>query len=387
MLTQAAATMAAYTLSTASPYIAPDLGVQNEDVAQLVALVYFTGTLSAVMVPPAVRRYGGIALSIVICGATAVMLAVSALATSALMLAAGAILLGCLYGATAPSSSFVLARLAPDNRRNLVFSIRQIGVPLGGVLGGLMAPPLILLGGWRLAFEAQLAFSLLLILALYLIRHRYDRDLDQSQPALSLSAPLRLLGLLKELAQLRPLAVAALIYSGAQLCFGAYIVTQVVRTFGDEAYGFASAVALVAFQISGVVTRILLGFVADAWLSARALLVIQGVLMSVAAVISANYGADWPLWLVLANSALAGATASGYTGLMFAEFARIGGVARAAETTGLAAALMFSGVAVMTPLFRLGIDLFDGYRIPYLAVAGLTLASACLILISGRRTS
>lgn len=387
MLTQAAATMAAYTLSTASPHIAPDLGVENEDVAQLVSIVYFMGACSALVAPPFIRRFGGMAVSIAICMAAAVMMSIAAVSTSIVMLAFGAAALGCLYGATAPSSSFVLAKLAPPKRRNLIFSIRQIGVPLGGIMGGLMAPPLILLGGWRVAFEAQLVFALLLILAIYLVRHRYDRDQERSQKLFDLAGPIRLFRLLKELPELVPLSAACFIYSGAQLCFGAYLVTQVVRVFGSDAYGFASAVALVAFQLSGIGARIALAIVADAWVSARALLAIQGVIMAGAAVIAAHYDAAWPLWMIAANSALAGATASGYTGLAFAEYSRIAGVQRTAEATALGAATMFIGVAAMAPLFRVGIDVFDGYRMPYLIIAAMALGSAALIFFSGRRST
>ncbi len=384
MLTHAAATMAAYTLSTASPYIAPELGVENEDVAQLVAIVYFMGAMSAVAAPQFVHRFGGLGVSIGICAAASAMLTLATLAESLLMLAAGAVALGCMYGMTAPSSSHVLAPLAPPKRRNIVFSIRQIGVPLGGILGGILVPPLILIGGWRMAFEAQLLFALLLILCLYMVRHRYDSGRDVHR-RFSLAGPIRLFGLLRQLPELLPLSIACLIYSGAQLCFGAYLVTQVVRVFGDDAYAFASAVALVTFQMAGIVARIVLGFVADAWMSARTLLALQGVIMAGAAVTAASYGADWPLWIVLVNCAAAGASASGYTGLAFAEYARIGGVARTAETTGLGAALMFLGVAIMAPLFRLGIDIFDGYRTPYLVIAALTLGSAAMLFVFGRR--
>lgn len=386
MMTQAAATMAAYTLSTASPFIAPDLGVENEDVAQLVAIIYGVGAISALLAPPFVHRFGGIAVSLMITMATCAMAAVAAMATSLLMLGVAAVLLGCCYGMTAPSSSYILAKLAPPERRNIVFSIRQIGVPLGGILGGLLIPPLIALGCWRIAFEAQLIFVLLLATALYLVRPQYDFDRDKTKRIFDLKAPLRLLLLLRDLPELRPLAIVSLVYSGLQLCFGAYLVTQIVRVYGQDAYIFATAMALVTYQLSGITTRIILGFVADAWIPARWLLAGQGALMAIAAFIAANYSSDWSMWLILANSALAGATASGYTGLAFAEFARIGGTARAAEATGLGAALMFVGVAVMATLFRVGIDIFDGYRIPFMIAAALTLASACILAVSNLRS-
>lgn len=381
MLTQAAATMAAYTLSTASPHIAPDLGVENEDVAQLVAIVYGVGAISALFAPPLVHRFGGMAISLAICTAAGAMQALAVLSDTILMLGLASVALGCCYGMTAPSSSHVLAKLAPAKRRNIIFSIRQIGVPMGGILGGLLIPPLILLGGWRLAFSAQLVFVLILALSIYMVRHRYDFDRDLHRRILRPSGPARVIGLLRELPELRPLAFASVIYSGIQLCFGAFLVTQIVRLHGQEAYYFASAIALVTFQLSGIGTRIVLGFAADAWISARTLLAAQGVLMGISAIIASQYDSGWPLWLILANTALAGATASGYTGLAFAEFARIGGPPRAAETTGLGAALMFGGVAVMAPLFRLGIDVFGGYAVPFLVIAALAFISAAVLIL------
>ena len=231
MLTQAAATMAAYTLSTASPYIAPDLGVENEDVAQLVAVVYLLGAMSAMTVPPFIHRFGGMTISIAICVATAAMLSIASFATSIGILALGALSLGVLYGSTAPSSSHVLAPLTAEKRRNFVFSVRQIGVPLGGILGGLLVPPLILIGGWRIAFQAQLLFALVMIFAIFLVRSQYDQGRDRKRNIWSLSGPIRLVGLLRELPEIRPLAIAAFVYSGAQLCFGAFIVTQLVRVY------------------------------------------------------------------------------------------------------------------------------------------------------------
>jgi predicted MFS family arabinose efflux permease len=381
MLTQAAATMAAYTLSTASPHIAPDLGVENEDVAQLVAIVYGVGAISALFAPPLVHRFGGMAISLAICAAAGAMQALAVLSDTILMLGLASVALGCCYGMTAPSSSHVLAKLAPAKRRNIIFSIRQIGVPMGGILGGLLIPPLILLGGWRLAFSVQLVFVLVLALSIYMVRHRYDFDRDLHRRIFRPSGPARVIGLLRELPELRPLAFASVIYSGIQLCFGAFLVTQIVRLHGQEAYYFASAIALVTFQLSGIGTRIVLGFAADAWISARTLLAAQGVLMGISAIIASQYDCGWPLWLILGNTALAGATASGYTGLAFAEFARIGGPPRAAETTGLGAALMFGGVAVMAPLFRLGIDVFGGYAVPFLVIAALAFISAAVLIL------
>ena len=45
----------------------------------------------------------------------------------------------------------MLTRFTPPQHRNLMFSVKQAGVPLGGMIGGLALPPLIEAMGWRLA--------------------------------------------------------------------------------------------------------------------------------------------------------------------------------------------------------------------------------------------
>src|SRR5262249_49683000 len=68
----------------------------------------------------------------------------------ALALAASACV-GLGNGTANPAGSEVLQRFTPRAHRNLVFSIKQAGVPLGGALGGLLIPPLIEAMGWWLA--------------------------------------------------------------------------------------------------------------------------------------------------------------------------------------------------------------------------------------------
>ena len=55
-----------------------------------------------------------------------------------------------------------------------------------------------------------------------------------------------------------------------------------------------------------------------------------------------------------AVAAIAGASAGGYTGIAYAEWARLGG-ARRTEATGLGTALMFFGVTVIPSGFGLAV--------------------------------
>src|SRR3546814_20414050 len=60
-----------------------------------------------------------------------------------------------LRGGTAnPAGSEVLQRFSPPGKRNLIFSIKQAGVPLGGVIAGLAIPAMVISVGWRAALFA-----------------------------------------------------------------------------------------------------------------------------------------------------------------------------------------------------------------------------------------
>src|SRR5215475_1265704 len=54
-------------------------------------------------------------------------------------------------GTANPAGSEVLQRFTPPEHRNLMFSVKQAGVPVGGMFGGLVIPPLIDAMGWRWA--------------------------------------------------------------------------------------------------------------------------------------------------------------------------------------------------------------------------------------------
>ena len=110
--------------------------------------------------------------------------------------------------------------------------------------------------------------------------------------------------------------------------------------------------ALAVYQVAGVVSRPIWGWLADRCVPARVLLAVQGLIMCGAAILAGRFAPGWSQPLVLVVCAVAGATASGFTGIAYAEFARIGG-ARRTEATGLGAGIMFAGVMVMPSAFAL----------------------------------
>ena len=134
-----------------------------QSASSFVATVYGVGIVSALLSPGLVRRQGGVRATQAVLLAAAGMLALAALGHGVAGLALAAVVLGLGYGAAAPASTHLLVPQTPRPVFNLVMSLRQIGVPLGGVLAALILPPLALAIGWRNALLAELGPVLLLI--------------------------------------------------------------------------------------------------------------------------------------------------------------------------------------------------------------------------------
>ncbi len=379
LATQTLATMAAYSFPAAAPAIARDLQVPGTLVGVFISTVYGVGIASALLSPGFIHRYGAVRVSQLVLLATLAML-LSCTLGSLLSIAIGAALLGLAYGATAPASTHLLVPRTPPSVMNLVLSIRQIGVPLGGVLAGLLMVPLTVQFGWRAALLCQAVPVLMLLLVIQIPRRRWDKDRDPTRTIFhaGLLAPVQIL---RESSAIRRLALASFVYSGLQLCFITFMTVHLTSKAGFDLIGAGQALAV--YQIAGVISRPIWGWLADKVLAARWLLALQGIIMCVTAVLAGQFGLDTPRMLVIAVCAVAGATASGFTGIAYAEWARLGGTRRT-EATGLGASLMFTGVMLMPSAFSVAVTTLGDYAAAYAVAGGLAAVSGLLLLGGGR---
>jgi MFS family permease len=371
---QTLATMALFSLPAIAPAVAASLHVNGALVGGFVATAYGTGIVSALLSPGLIRRYGGVRATQAVLLAAAGMVLIAA--TGHLVsLALAAVVLGLGYGAAAPASTHLLVPQTPRSVFNMVMSLRQIGVPLGGVLGALILPPLALAVGWRLALLAELGPLLLLLGLMELPRRRWDADRDPHARAFgrTLMAPFALL----RNARIRRLSVASFVYSGMQLCFVAFMTVQLTTTGGFDLIGAGRMLAV--YQVAGTVSRPIWGWIADKLLSPSRTLAVHGAGMAIAATAAGQIGPAWPGWGVAGLAVLAGCTAGGYTGVAYADYAALGG-SRRTEATGLGTAIMFAAVMLIPPCFGITVTALGGYGIPYAALAILAVVSAALLL-------
>ena len=103
-----------------------------------------------------------------------------------LLFVIGAVITGIGGGPSTPASSQILARYADPASAPFIFSIKQTGVPVGGVIAGALLPVYVSLFGWRGALVCAALMAITLALLLQPLRAEFDSD-RQPQRSLNLT--------------------------------------------------------------------------------------------------------------------------------------------------------------------------------------------------------
>lgn len=377
---QILASAAVLVVPTMAPAVAGALGISASYIGLYIGILYTGAIIASLSAGNVVARFGAIRTSqvgLMLCAAGLLISTYPALPALTL----GALLIGLGLGPITPSSSFLLARSTPAHQISLVFSLKQTGVPLGGVLAGVAVPALLLWGGWQSATLAFGAATLLCAALAQTLRTTLDTGLQARGGRWltlgNLTQPLRLV---MSHPPARLLAVCAFVFSICQLSFTVYLVIyfQDVLSYGAVAAGLA----LSLLQISGVAGRILWGYMADRWLGAKGTLLVLAVGMSVSSFAMAALDADMPPAIVFLVLVISGLSAIGWNGVFLAEVARQAPPGQTAAATGGSVALMFFGVVVGPPVFGLLVGLFDSYRAGFVALGLAT--SLCIVALARR---
>lgn len=370
---QSLAAMALLTLPVVAPAVADSLGISAAYVGLYIALAYAGAMASSLFSGGAVRRFGAIRASQIGLLLCAIGVAACAIESPAAM-AVGAVLIGLGYGPITPASSHLLAITTPAHRMSLVFSIKQTGVPLGGVLAGVIVPSLADAISWQWAFLVVAAASLLCAAIIQPLCASLDADKDRKQRLSfgnGLAGPLKLVFSQRSLTVL---AAVSFLFSITQLSLTTYLVTFLHEdlSMGLIVAGFTLAVA----QAAGVAGRLVWGYIADKFLGPSKMLAVIAILIAVSAVATAllQY-VDSPLLVIIVLS-LFGSSAVGWNGVYLAEVARQAPAGQASVATGGTLAMTFLGVVVGPPLFGLIASIFGNYSLAYATLvipAGLSL--------------
>ena len=378
---QAVVSMALLTLPVMAPVIAGDLHVPTAWVGVYIAMAYVGAMLSSLSAGAAVDKWGAIRASQIGLGLCALGLALCSVASLPTM-AVGAVLIGLGYGPVTPASSHLLAKTTPVHRMSLVFSIKQTGVPLGGLMAGALVPTLALTTGWRGSLWVVAVVALLCAALAQTLRQSLDvgRNPLRVLALGNLTQPLKLIA---RHPALKRLAAYSFVFSIAQLCLTTYLVTFLFQEIGQSLV--AAGLVLSVGQAAGIVGRVGWGWLSDRFLGARRMLALLAGLMTASCAATALLGQGTPTWVLLAIVILFGASAVGWNGVYLAEVARQAPPGMASVATGGTLTVTFFGVVVGPPLFGLIVNLTGTYRAGYAAVGVLTLLCLAALWRDGRQ--
>lgn len=374
---QATMSLAVLMLAAIAPAVATALGIPASQIGFQISIVYGSASVFSVTAGGLVRRWGACRTSQ---ASLLLGLAGCALATvpSVAALALASVFFGVGYAMTNPSASHLLGRFAGQRHRNVIFSIKQTGVPIGGAVAGLLGPPLTVHFGWRAVPVAVGATLLVLLLALQARRALWDDDRDPER---------RILGNLLEgvlviwkRKPIRWLVSASFFYTVTQLCLVAFLVTLLVEDVHMSLVEAGLVLSLV--QVASVFGRLLWGWVADRLGDGAAVLALIGLLAAASALIATQVSPEWPGLGLRALFVVFGIASIGWNGVFLAEVARLSPVGLIGPTTAAALTITFAGVMVGPSLFSIAHEIVGSYAVTFALPAAASLAGAALVVVS-----
>jgi len=376
---QALATMCVIFPSAIAPELARAFGVPAALIGFQVSLVYLGAMMTSVVGGLLVRRWGALRTSQWALGFAGLGLALAA-APSLLVFAIGSVFIGFGYGLTNPSAAHLLVAVSRPENRNIIFSIKQTGVPLGGVAAGLAAPSLALIFGWQWAFAAGAVATLVIMAVIQPFRQDWDGDRD---PTVTIRQnPFGDFFLIWRHPALRRLSMAAFCFSAVQVSLTTFAVTMLVE---DLAFGLVAAgVVFSVLQVAGASGRVVWGGVADRLRDANKVLLITALIAAIGGLLTVLLDQETVQAVIYAVLILFGLSAIGWNGVFMAEIARLAPQGSIGSATGGALVPTYCGVLVGPLTFAGVFALLGQYTLSFGVFAVVSIAGFFLVLAARR---
>lgn len=378
-LVQIIATASVLALTALAPMVAADLGIDAYWIGYQISAIYAAGTVSSAVAGTLVARFGAARIEQVAlaCSAAGFLGLASGSATAILV---ATLSIGIGYGLNNPAASQLLSRVTPAHKRNLVFSLKQSGVPLGGIFASIAFPYLARFGGWQTPLLVGAALTLA-IWGWLALSHRdppasrdqpisFGRDLIEAQSAIWRHPKLRALSLL------------GFVYSAMQLSMSAFAVVSLVHDAGWSLLAAGSVAA--AMQFAGACGRVGWGVVADRIGGGLFTLALIGIISGVCCILF-FWLTDLPGWMQVILFIVMGAATIGWNGVLLAEIAHSAPPRQVGTFTGGVLVYIFLGVIVGPSSFALIYSVFSNYETAFLIFSGTGFCGALVALHAHRR--
>ncbi len=268
---------------------------------------------------------------------------------------------GVARGSLFPSSTKAVLTWFPLRTRATAMGLKQMGMPVAGIVAASVLPALGLAMGWRMA----MAIPGLLIVLSALVALLLYRDAPGSEAAsagkVSVGKALRELLHNRRLLSLCSIAFCFLIVQLSLLTYLVLYLTEVVlvNAMPDRAMRVVAAGGYLAIcQAGGALARVSWGLVSDRLLHGRRypVLAALGAAAAIALATLGSLGSQSQLWLLTLIVFGCGATAVGWNGVYNALLTESVGRKYAATGVGLSMTITEVGTIIGPPIFGLVVD-------------------------------
>lgn len=356
---QAMSYMAAQVLPSAAPQVGQALGLAADLVLYHTALFYAVSGIFQASVGGLIIRWGAIRasqISLVTLGAGLLLSMVG----EVWAFTVAAIIMGFGNSFSTPASSHLLAHHSPKKFAPLIFSIKQTGVPVGGLIAVVMVQVLVdddNVATWPDAFLATGLICLALMVILQPMRRQFDANRQPGYPV-RFSDGIRNIRTASGDPNLRNLCMGMFAFVGLQGLFN-----SIFATFAQLDLGMDKRTALdilVVVNITAAVSRILWGWIGSSLAPSRIVLSALAFLMGIATIALGASTAEVPVWLIATAALAFGASALSWHGLLLSEVARMAPPGQVGPVTG--GVLFFGALGMLSypfmakQLLNLGID-------------------------------
>jgi MFS family permease len=357
-----------------APVIAADRGWSTDLVALYAPIAYSVAFLISFVIPRLLSYFGGMGLSLA-CVAVSFAGLLFLLSSSIMLLLATPIAIGLAAGAMNPASTQVLGPRTTNGTAALVMSIKQTGVPLGGVLVGVVAPILTERYGWETTVVILSAGAALLTVSLLplvswlngpqgMAKRQSDGIFEPIKRLLAIPGMWRLM-------------FAGGIFSAMLVCFRSFFTVYLVNDLGLSLT--AAGVAFAASQVSAIVGQVTWAFISDRWFHAHRTMGLIGALMAGAALATSAAAPEWPPISTFVIAIVYGGTACGFIPVVLGEIARTAPPGAAGSLTGGANLIMIGGVIVGPLIFGTIIAVGLPYSAAFILMAGMALTTSVIV--------
>lgn len=386
LLAQTGANLVHQAIAPLSPLFQQDLGLTRTQVG-LVSSASSVGVWSIALAGGLLTDRFGVRkiLSMCLIAIGSVMLS-TLIAGSLFHLIVIMLLAGVARGSIFPSSTKGVAEWFPPRERATAMGIKQLGMPISGILAAALLPALGLALGWRAAFSTPGLFAL--IAAVAFILFYYNPQVSTVGKAARLSIRRTIVELARN-RMLLTLSLVGFFYLFVMLALIAYLAlyfneVALLSSVPDEPKRIVAAGGFLAVcNLGGAAGRVFWGVVSDRLFdSQRAMvLAIIGGLSALMLAILGSVGSNCPLELLIVVAFACGATGLGWNGVYGTLITDT--VSRKYAATGIGLSMTLTDIAtiIAPPIFGMVVDSTASYSIGWLTFSLFPIAG-CFVAVA-----